>query len=311
MENSVSLILCVSGSCGFSEVVLENTLRLAGENVQLLVYSKSTSPQMRQLFETVSDVFVDFNQFEDAPQAINYLLTKITGTYVVLMPYEAILPSKWLSEFLFVFNSFEHFGALTIPYKVDTIELKPVQVLNQNYEIQTLYCAEEYDHYGITCFKTHTLLMTGAFDETLPLKLSLRQYLFRIAMTGLKNYCVLNIPSTSLIQTINSQNEFVLYQNTLKELVRKKNPFLQLHNLTPLEEIAYHDLDNLVFKLNNGAQKFCSKFIRHFGIVCPSLNSKQINQVKKYALKYNFNFRIEGYRGLDSNLFKSYVTIIF
>jgi hypothetical protein len=229
----------------------------------------------------------------------------------VILPYETICPEGWLSNFISYFDSFEQVGTLTLPFKVDTLETRSTQVIDKNYDIQTLYCSDNSDHFGVTIFQKEIMLLTGAFDETLPLKLSFQQYLYRIAMTGLKNYCVLNIPTTSLISVATQQAEQELYFQTLQSLKSGQNPFVQLHNLTDLEEIAFHDLDNLIFKLNNGSKKFCSKYIRHFGIICPALTENHLKEIKKFARKYSFNFKIEPYREVSSGFEGAYLTVIF
>ena len=311
MENSISLILCVNGSCGFSEVVLKNTLKKAGVDYQLLVYSKKVSPQIRHLFEKASDVFVDGSEFENTPQALNYLLDYVTGSKIVFVPYEAVLPENWLFDFINYFDSFDQIGALTTPFKVDTLETKPVQVLDANFDVQTLYSSENGDHFGITCIKRDTSLLVGAFDESLTTFYSFKQYLYRIAMTGFKNYCFLSIPSTNLLKHDCSKSEHDLYQSTLTELLKTKNPFIQLHTLTELQEIAYHDLDNVIHALNNNCQKFCSKYTSRFGLICENLNKKQLGDISKFARKYGFQFKIEPYREVVSGCEKWYLTIIF
>ena len=311
MENSISLILCVNGSCGFSEVVLNNTLKKAGVDFQLLVYSEKISPQVRHLFEKTSDVFVDGSEFENTPQALNYLLDYVTGSRIVFVPYEALLPENWLFDFVHFFDCFDQIGALTIPYKVDTLQTKPVQVLDTNFEIQTLYCAERGDHFGVTCLKKSTALLVGAFDESLEAPFSLKQYLYRVGMTGFKNYCYLSIPSSVLIQVQLSQKGGEMFENTLAELLKTKNPFVQLHTLNELQEIAYHDLDNVIHRLDNDCQKFCSKYTSQFGLICTSLNKIQVALISKFARKYDFQYRIQPYREVFDGYEKWYLTIIF
>jgi hypothetical protein len=68
---------------------------------------------------------------------------------------------------------------------------------------------------------------------------------------------------------------------------------IPLRTLTPIEEMAYHDLDNLLHEENLPAQKFIFEFSCVFGFRCMCLNKQNLEKIDWFATRFNLKYEIK------------------
>lgn len=313
MSASISLILCISGDFWKSSAVVANTLNNTGVKIQLLVYNK-TANDLRAvaLFNQMSSECITSNDFENEVSALNYLLSKATGEYIVVVPEDVLLSANWLIETYFDFKNYDQVGCLTIPLNRDVAYLQTSMALTKDFELTTILSSDDHEHYGIQFFSKTAMYLVGAYDENLSIKSAIKQYCYRIVMTGLKAFYSSGISCIALEdKTHQNKQEIEFYNKGLRAFNKLKNPFLQLYELSPTEEISYHELDLLANELSPNCQKFFSKQSGQFGLITKSLSSEHIVSINEFSQKYNYTYQITSIPEPNDHYLLSSVTVVF
>lgn len=313
MSVSISLILCVSGDFWNNNVVVKNTLEKSGVGFQLLVVNKTPSdPRVETLFKSIADGYVNASDFTNEVSALNHLLSKATGEFIAVVPEELLLSDNWLINTYFDFLNFDQVGCLTVPLNNYCANLTPTETLTKSFELTTVLCSDDFEHYGVQFYSKRSLNLVGAYDESLPLKLSIQQYCYRICMTGIKAVYSTGCSCIALNSEPQiPEDETSFYKKGLQAFNKLKNPFIQLYELSPLEEIAYHALDTLATELSPDCQKFLIKHTGKFGIVLKTLVPDSIKKIEKYSKKYGFIYSISSHPEPNKHYQSSSLTVIF
>lgn len=312
MSISISLILCVSGDFWQSNAVVKNTLEKSGVSFQLLVYNSLPNDlRLDALYKDIASVYVTSNEFPNQVSALNHLLSNATSEYVVVVPEEVVLSENWLVTTYFDLLNLDQAGCLTIPLNRDFINLRMSEALTKDFDLTTVFCSENTEHYGIQLYSKEVVNLLGAYDESLSTYLALKQYTFRASMLGYKSYYSIGNSCIAFNDPIvPNKVELQKYNDGLNLFNKLKNPFLQLFELSAFEEIAYHALDTLVASISTDCQKFFSKNTGKFGVALKVLNNETIQKIQKYCIKYGFTYSISSISQQNTPYTTSYLIVV-
>jgi hypothetical protein len=156
------------------------------------------------------------------------------------------------------------------------------------------------EYCGVYLLSLDTITALGGFNTNFELKYGILEYCARAIKMGLVNYATLKT-LTSL--TLKEELEF--HTNAIEQIQ------VPLKTFSPVEEMAYHELDNLLHTCKIEAEKFMTEFMGVFGFRTMCLTQKHLKTINSYCVRFNLNFEIKsGFLSPEQKLNKN-VWIIF
>lgn len=307
----VSIILCISGDFWKSKTILQ-TLLSSCVTHELLVYNRGQEElRLFDLYKDIANEYLTSSDFPDDTSAINHLLKKVNGAYVVVMNNEYILHEDWMFKLLDFYNSIEQIGLLTIPENKHVKSLLYNYALKRDYTMADIYVSEDSENYGIHLFSKQVLKQIGAFDDSLSSTLAMKQYSLRNTMLGLHSYYITGISCISLTDhAADTKIQLDKYKESLVHH-RSTSPYIALHELTPFDRFVYSELDNLAESFKLAAKKFYKSYSGEYGIISKSITKQDIDLVNEFSNRLNLNYSIRPVSELKNSLQNTFILISF
>ena len=290
MNPSCTIFLIVDESQKKDILVYQNLLNNCGVKYELFTCEKTPILPDTKILNPNKR----YGKHYDFPKGLNEAIYRSTTEYILFINQPFISEFDWLKDSLnFLANS--EANCLIMPYVSYRKELYKTEYLNPYGEIMDVLVSETKpnDILGMHIFKKSVFYNMGGF---IGYQKSNLEYCLIHYRKKIENVIVYN----KFLKTIRD-NDFSCEIN---------NDFLQLQpvrDFTPVEEIAYHNLDDFfVNKLKANASKFAFDFQGVFGFSCDSLNHQQIKQLQTYCTHYNLKFEIK-YASIEkeNNIYKN------
>lgn len=240
------------------------------------------------------------NGAETFYQELNNFLANVSTPNVFFISEPFLCPENWAKRQIDTHNNILNIGVLTIAYSDVIKNLNLTHTLNRDYELTDVYALERNIYCGIYLLPIETIQTLGAFCVMPTFKESILQYSLRSLKMGLRNYA-----SLELITAILSQEEILVLDESVSEIQIPIRPF------NAIEEMAYHDLDNLLFENKISGKKFIFDFTGVFGFRSECLSQENIDQIHSFALRFNLTFNIKSGFLSREQLLNQNVWVIF
>lgn len=231
---------------------------------------------------------------------LNNLLSNLSTPNVFFISDPFLCSENWAKNYISTADSIQGLGTLAISFSDKIKDLYLTHTLNKDFELTDVYTLEKNSYCGIYLIPIETIQMIGAFCEMKTFKESILQYCLRASKSGLKNYV-----SLDLITSILPYEEIVVTEESVTEIQ------IPIRSFTPIEEMAYHDLDNLFFEHKIKGKKFIFDFTGVFGFRCECLNEDNLKTIHSFAVRFNLDFNIKSGFLSREQLLNNNVWVVF
>jgi hypothetical protein len=232
--------------------------------------------------------------------AVNEMLSEVSTENVLIIQEPFLCSENWCKEAVDTKKSILTLGVLIVPYVEHIENLYQTHTLNKNFDIMDIYALHRNKYCGVYLLSLDTITALGGFNTNLGLKYGILEYCTRAIKMGLVNYATLK----TLI-SLTPKEEIVFYTETPEQIQ------VPLKTFSPVEEMAYHELDNLLHSCKIEAEKFMTEFMGVFGFRTMCLNQQNIQTIHSYCIRFNLSFEIKsGFLSPEQKLNKN-VWIIF
>ena len=308
----ISLILFVSGNYWQSEIILKETILKSGLKSELLIYnSDSSDKRVSELFLPIANKYIDNNDFPNKVEGLNHLLKSATAKNICVIPEEVIINPLWLIDLLYFYEKIECVGILTLPSNsILNKKITYTHAVTNDHELCTVMVSETMDNYGVSIYSKEILKNLGAYDESLSLHNAIRQYSFRGSLIGFNSYYTVGFSVSELNTITLDKLEEKEFCSSLINIRRKHQIFIQLYEMSILEEMAYSELDNIILNADINMSKFKLDFTGEFGLVSKTFDSKVINSITELCLKFNLCYSIENYTSPNNRFLLNSIVIM-
>lgn len=232
--------------------------------------------------------------------AVNEMLSEVSTENVFIIQEPFLCSENWCKEAIHTKSSILGLGVLIIPYVEHIDNLYQTHTLNKDFDIMDIYALHKNKYCGVYLLSLDTITALGGFNTNLGLKYGVLEYCTRAIKMGLVNYATLKT-----LTSLTSKEEIVFYTDTPAQIQ------IPLKTFSPVEEMAYHELDNLLYSCKIEAEKFMTEFMGVFGFRTVCLTQQHIQTIHSYCIRFNLNFEIKsGFLSAEQKLNKN-VWIIF
>jgi hypothetical protein len=215
-------------------------------------------------------------------QRLNNSLANISTPNVFFISDPFLCSDNWAKKYINTKDKIQGIGVLTIAFSDSMKNLHLTHTLNNDIELTDVYTMERNVHCGLYLVPIETIQTLGAFSQMSDFKESILQYSLRALKMGLRNYV-----SLDLITGLLPQEEIVISEESVTDIQ------IPIRSFTPVEEMAYHDLDNLLFDNKINGHKFIFDFTGVFGFRCECLSHEFLIAIDSFALRFNLSFNIK------------------
>jgi hypothetical protein len=225
---------------------------------------------------------VYFCQNKGATEYLNEVILK-PNNCLVLISEPFLCQENWLKNLINFKENLHNCGSVCLPFHsyIDNIVLS--HALNNQFEISDVYVLKQNAYCGITCIGQEAINSIGGFNTELKFENSIVEYIERLKKIGSQNFISLEFATNLFSKKNISIND---------KDIQIERPIRQF---SPIEEIAYHSLDDFFVKTKLQAEKFMFDFTATFGFRCMCLEQNQISKLIKFCSKYNLNFSIKSH----------------
>jgi len=217
-------------------------------------------------------------------EILNEILLSISTSSIFLIEEPFLCSDNWAKENISVKDSLLNIGLLTIPFNTYHNNFSLTHTLNKNYDLQDVCALNNNIYCGLTVIPLETIKLLGAFNYEYPIKKAILEYSLRATKLGYQNFS-----SLGFITPIYDKTESI----ELSEISETARVQVPLKAFSPIEEMAYHDLDNFLHNNKVDGQKFYLEFSGVFGFRCLSVNSILIKNINDFAKRFNLNYEIK------------------
>jgi hypothetical protein len=232
--------------------------------------------QPKLIIENTNKNHIDFTH--KISQSFKNIST--SNVFFILEPF--LCNNDWAKNYINEKNNLQDIGSFVIPFSTYINNLNLTYTLDRNFELKSVYDLELNKYCGIYLFSTDRLNLLGAIDNCETLEEAIVKYSIRASKLGYKT-----IASLQLIIPIQQPIDITVDSKKVKNLQ------IAVRTFTPIEEMAYHDLDNLFYEENLPAQKFLFEFSCVFGFRCMCLNKQNLEKIDWYATRFNLKYEIK------------------
>ena len=217
-------------------------------------------------------------------EILNEFLLSISSSSIFLIEEPFLCSDNWAKENIYVKDNLLNIGLLTIPFNTYHNNFSLTHTLNKNFDLQEVYALNKNINCGLTIIPLETIKLLGAFNCEYPIKKAILEYSVRATKLGYQNFS-----SVGFITPIYDKIESIEL-SVISETTRVQVPLKQF---SPIEEMAYHDLDNFLYTNKIDGQKFFLEFSGVFGFRCLSVSSILINKINLFSKRFNLSYEIK------------------
>lgn len=268
---------------------LKNNLDKSGVRFELYIVSS-----IKEDFKWLKPVSVIYDDLSSSG-AFNGILADCRTENLIFIQDPFLGRNDWAKKMIILKSKLQSCGILNLAFTDYIGELNLTHSLNKDFELEDVYVLEDNIYCGTTLITKNEIQLLGAFNKELPLKTALLEYGYRVSRFGFQNYVSLEL----CIGLIKAQKE-VFVGSDLTNLT------IPLREFTAVEEMAYHDLDNLFFHNKMNAEKFMFEFTGVFGFRTDKLCGNTLTSLKQFAIRYGLEYEIKSlYLSVEQNLNKN------
>jgi hypothetical protein len=275
---NASILLSVNESFKPFLNLFNRNLQFSGVRYELFIISEL--PDFNFEFLSPKKVFLN----ESGSECLNEIVAHTSTPNFVFISEPFLCKKNWLKNLITLKKSIQNCGNVILPFHsfIDNFEF--THTLNNSFEIQDVLVPIKDIYCGVTLVGIETVKMLGGFNLELSFDEAIVEYTLRAKKIGQKN-----IASFDFITALSHQKNIEILESKSLLIERKIREF------TPVEEIAYHNLD--VFFENNKiqAEKFMFDFTGIIGFRCMCLNQSALENLIDFSNNYNLSFEIKSY----------------
>jgi len=234
--------------------------------------------QPKIVIEKTKTTLCPYDFAEKFSKALENIST--SNVFFILEPF--LCNDNWAKTYINEKNNLQDIGSFVIPFSTYINNLNLTYTLDRNFDLKSVYDLEKNKYCGVYLFSTDRIHLLGAINNCKTLEESIVKYSIRASKLGYKT-----IASLQLLIPINEAINITVDSINIKKLQ------IPLRTFTPIEEMAYHDLDNLLHEENLPAQKFLFDFSCVFGFRCMCLNKQNLEKIDWFATRFNLKYEIK------------------
>jgi hypothetical protein len=276
--NIPNVVIVVSINQNFKPFLKLFNLALNDSGVRFELYVITELEKEEISFLKAKKIFHQKNTL--GSEYLNEIITN-QSNYFVFISEPFLVEKNWLKKMINFKQKLLNCGSCILPFHshIDNLELN--LVLNNDYELSSVYTQKEDGYCGITLFGQEVINAIGGFNCELDFNNAILEYTLRSKKKGFQNFVCFEFAT-------NIFNKKKLFYN--KNITVIERP---IREFTTIEEIAYNNLDNLFATENIEAEKFMFDFTATLGFRCVSLDVKQINSIINFGNQHNLQFTIK------------------
>lgn len=277
---SVTFITCVDEKFIPYLKLLKNNLKKSGVRYELFILSLLNKDfdfsdlQPKKVWEKsniINDAF-----------AVNEMLSEVSTENVLIIQEPFLCSENWCKKAVNIKNSILSLGVLILPYVEHIENLYQTHTLNKDFDLIDIYTLHRNKYCGVYLLSLDTITALGGFNTNLGVKYGILEYCVRAIKMGLSNYATLKT-LTSL-----TPKEEIAFNIEDPEQIQ-----VPLKTFSPVEEMAYHELDNLLYNCKISAKKFMTEFRGVFGFRTICLSQENLQTIHSYCIRFNLTFEIK------------------
>jgi hypothetical protein len=262
--------------------LLKGNFEKSGVRYELFIISNLSTPydfsdlKPKMVLETNSEKF--------ETEILNDFLLSISTSNIFIIQEPFLCSDNWAKDNIHVKDNLLNIGVLTIPFNTYYNNFNLTHTLNKNFDLEDICALNKNIYCGLTIISLDTVKMLGAFNTDFPIVEAILEYSIRATKLGYQNYSSLNFitPIYDKIESIE-----------ISEILENANIHIPLKTFSPIEEMAYHDLDNFLHTNKLDGQKFYLEFSGVFGFRCSSINSILIKNINSFSKRFNLSYEIK------------------
>ena len=275
---NATIILSVNESFKPFLRLLNRNLQWSGVRYELFIISEFLDYN----FEFLSPKQVFLN--ENGSECINKVVAQTSTPNFIFISEPFLCKENWLKDLITLKNKIQNCGNVILPFHSFINNFDFTHTLNNDFELEDVLVLNKDVYCGLTLVGIETVKMLGGFNLDLSFDEAVTEYTIRAKKIGQNNIVSFDFV-TALLQQKN-----VEISDSKNLLVERK-----IREFTPVEEIAYHDLDNFFYKNKIEGEKFMFDFTGTFGFRCMCLNQSALKKLDKFCIHYNLSFEIRSY----------------
>jgi hypothetical protein len=275
---NATIILSVNESFKPFLRLLNRNLQCAGVRYELFIISELLDCNFE--FLSPKKVFVK----ENGSECINEVVAQTSTPNFIFISEPFLCKSNWLKDLINLKNKIQNCGNVILPFHSFINNFEFTHTLNNDFELEDVLVPIKHIYCGLTLVGIETVKMLGGFNLDLLFDEAVTEYTLRAKKIGQNN-----IVSFDFVTALLKQKTIEI-TDTNNLLVERK-----IREFTPVEEIAYHELDNLFYQNQIEGEKFMFDFTGTFGFRCMCLNQSALKKLDKFCIHYNLSFEIRSY----------------
>jgi hypothetical protein len=261
--------------------LLKGNLDKSGVRYELFIISNLEAPY--DFSDLKPKMVLEANPDKLETDILNEFLLSISTSNVIIIQEPFLCSEDWAKENIYLKEKLLNIGVLTIPFNTFHDNFNLTSTLNKNFDLEDVNALNKNIYCGLSIVPLETIKMLGAFNPNNCLKIALLEYSVRATKLGYQNYS-----SLSFITPIYNKHSIELL-----DIPENSKLQIPLKLFSPIEEMAYHDLDNFLDANKIDGQKFYLEFSGVFGFRCSSINSSLINNINSYSKRFNLSYDIK------------------
>jgi hypothetical protein len=258
--------------------LFQRNLQCSGVRYELFIISELLDFSFD--FLSPKEVFVKQNGSE----CINKIVSKSATPNFVFISEPFLCKSNWLKDLINLKNKIQNCGNVVLPFHSYINNFELTHTLDNDFELADVLVLKENIYCGATLIGIETVKMLGGFNPELSFDEAIVEYTLRTKKIGQNNVVSFDFASALL------PHKNISVTDDKNFIVERK-----LREFSPVEEIAYHDLDNLFELSGIEAEKFMFDFTASFGFRCMCLNQEHLTFLTDFCIRFNLRFEIRSY----------------
>lgn len=262
--------------------LLKGNLDKSGVRYELFIISNLQAPY--DFSDLKPKMVLEANPDKLETDILNEFLLSISTSNVFIIQEPFLCSDDWAKNNICVKDNILNIGVLTIPFNTYHNNFNLTSTLNKNFDLEDVCALDKNIYCGLSIVPLETIKMLGAFNTNYTLKKAVLEYSIRATKLGYQNYSSLNYITPIYDKPITVE---------VSEISEITNLQIPLKLFSPIEEMAYHDLDNFLHTNKIDGQKFYLEFSGVFGFRCSSINSILIKSINSYSKRFNLSYDIK------------------
>lgn len=258
--------------------LLNSNLSKSGVRFELFVITHLNNSE----FSILKPKQVFYAEKNKGSECINRIINENPNNDFVFISEPFLCNENWLLKHINFKNKLQGCGSVLMPFNRYISNFKLSYCLNKDFELSDVYIPNEISNFGIPLICNESIKSIGGFNTNLSVEQGVLEYLYRISKVGFSN-----LASFEFLTPILNRNA-IHFENE-----QKVDIYQPIREFSPIEEIAYHSLDDFFAKNNLEAEKFMFDLTATFGFRCMCLTQDLIKKIDSFCLNHNLTYQIK------------------